>query len=161
MAGVGKVVLVANEDPTHSYIACRALRNAKFTTIEASWGREVVEQARRLRPDIIVLDMHMPDQSGIVTLQRLRAHSCTASIPVVFLTASAHLPLDKCLTEELGVSAYLFSLVEPDTLVAVVEGAIMQALGSKKRYRNFREALSVLVRNALAIVLRRGIATRV
>jgi len=152
MAGVGRVVLVANDDPAHRYIACRTLRNANFTTIEASWGREVVEQARRLRPDIIILDMHMPDQSGIVTLQQLRAHSCTASIPVVVLTATAQSPVDRSQAEELGVFAYLFSPVEPDTLITVVEGSIMRALGSKSRMENFREALNVLVRNALAIV---------
>ena len=155
MAVVGRVVLVANDDPAHRYIACRTLRNANFTTIEARWGREVVQLARRLRPDIILLDMHMPDQSGIVTVQQLRAASCTASIPVVFLTASAHLPLDQSQAEELGVSAHLFSPVEPDTLVAVVEGSIMRALGAKKPDRNFREALTVLVRNAFANVLPR------
>src|SRR5215813_7188531 len=127
MARVGRVVLVANDDPAHRYVTCRTLRNAKFTTIEASWGREAVEQARRVRPDIIVLDMHMPDQSGIVTLQQLRADSCTASIPVVFLTATAHSPLDKSQAEGLGVSAYLFNPVEPDTLIAVVENSNMRA----------------------------------
>ena len=155
MAGIGGVVLVANDDPVHRCTACRTLRNANFTTIEASSGREVVEQARRLRPNLIVLDMQMPDQSGIVTLQQLRAHSCTASIPVVFLTASAHLPLDKSQAEELGVYAYLFSPVEPDTLVAVVEHSIMRALGSKSWIENFRGTFNVLARNAIAKILPR------
>jgi len=123
----GGVVLVVDDNPAQRYIACRTLRNAKFITIEASWGREVVEQARRLRPDIILLDMHLPDQSGIVTLQQLRADACTASIPVVFLTATAHSSFDKSQAEELGVSAYLFNPVAPDTLIAVVENSITRA----------------------------------
>jgi CheY-like chemotaxis protein len=127
MAEAGRVVLIANDNPAHRYIAARTLRHANFTTIETGWGREAVEQARKLRPDIIVLDMHMPDQSGMMTLQQLRADSCTASIPVVFLTASAHCPLDKRQAEELGVYAYLFNPVQPDTLVSVVEGSIMRA----------------------------------
>lgn len=127
MAGVGRVVLIANDNPAHRYIACRTLRNANFTTIEAGWGREAVEQARRLHPDSIVLDMHMPDPSGIVALAQLRADSSTASIPVVVLTASAHSPFDKSQAEELGGYAYLFNPVEPDTLVAVVEGSLMRA----------------------------------
>ena len=62
-----------------------------------------------------------------MTLQQLRADSDTASIPVVFLTATAHSSFDKRQAEELGVSAYLFNPVEPDTLVAVVENSIMRA----------------------------------
>jgi len=127
MAGVGRVVLVVDDNPAQRYLACRMLRNANFTTIEASWGREVVGQARQHRPDIILLDMHMPDQSGIVTLQQLRSDSGTASIPVVFLTASAHSPVDRSLAQALGVSAYLFNPVAPDTLVAVVENSITRS----------------------------------
>ena len=62
-----------------------------------------------------------------MTLQQLRADSDTASIPVVFLTATAHSSFDKSQAEGLGVSAYLFNPVEPDTLVAVVENSIMRA----------------------------------
>jgi len=127
LAGAGRLVLVVDDNPAQRYVACRMLRKANFTTIEASWGREVVEQARRLSPDIILLDMHMPDQSGIVTLQQLRANSRTASIPVVFLTGTAHSPVDKSRAEALGVSAYLFNPVAPDTLVAVVENSILRA----------------------------------
>jgi len=126
MPEVGRLVLVVDDNPAQRYVACRTLRHANFITVEASWGREVVEQARRLRPDIILLDMHMPDQSGIVTLQQLRADSATASIPVVFLTATAHSSFDKRQAEELGVSAYLFNPVAPDTLVAAVENSIMR-----------------------------------
>lgn len=126
MARQSRVVLVANEKSLIRYIACRTLRTVNFTTIEASWGREAVEQARRFRPDIIILDMDMPDQSGIVTLQQLRADPCTASIPVVLLSATAHSAFDKRKAEEFGVSAYLFNPVAPDTLITIVEGSIMR-----------------------------------
>lgn len=127
MAELGPVVLVANDDSATRYVVCRTLRNARFTTVEARWGRETVLKALRYHPDIIVLDMHMPDQSGIVTVQQLRADSCTASIPVVILTATAHSAFDRSQAEELGVAAYLFNPIPPDTLIAVVEGSIQRA----------------------------------
>jgi Response regulator receiver domain len=71
--------------------------------------------------------MNMPDQSGLVTLQQLRDDPCTASIPVVFLTASAQSAFDRNCAEQLGASSYLLSPVQPDTLVTVVEGAIARA----------------------------------
>lgn len=127
MERLSRIVLVADDNSANRYIACRTLRQANFGTIEACLGREAVEQARRFRPDIIILDMNMPDQSGLTTLQQLRADSRTASIPVVFLSASAQSAFDRKQAEDLGASAYLFNPVQPDTLVAVVEGSIQQS----------------------------------
>lgn len=119
--------LVANDNSTNRYIVCRILRQKNYNTIEARWGKEAVELARQFRPDIIVLDMNMPDQSGLVTFQQLRDDPRTASIPVVFLSATAFYTNQ---AEQLGASAYLFSPVQPDTLVTVVEGAIARATAS-------------------------------
>ena len=127
MARLSRVVLVADDDSANRYIACRSLRQANFVTIEARSGEGAVEQALRFRPDIIILDMNMPDQSGLTTLQQLRADPCTASIPVVFLTDNIHSEFDRKQAEELGLSAYLFNPVQPDTLVAVIEGSIQRA----------------------------------
>jgi len=127
MARLSKIVLIADDNSANRYVACRSLRHANFVTIEACSGRGAVEQARRFRPDIIVLDMNMPDQSGLTTLEQLRADPSTASIPVVFVTATAHSAFEQKQAEELGASAYLFNPVRPDTLVAVVEGSIERA----------------------------------
>ncbi len=122
-----RVVLVADDNSANRYIACRMLRQANYSTIEAMGGKEAVELARQFRPDMIVLDVNMPDQSGFMTLQQLRDHPRTASIPVVFLSAIAHSAFDRNRAEQLGASAYLFSPVDPVTLVAVVEGSIARA----------------------------------
>lgn len=61
-----------------------------------------MDQARRSRPDIIILNMNMLDQSGLTTLHQLRAVSATASIPVIFLTATAQSAFDRKHSEELG-----------------------------------------------------------
>lgn len=126
MAKPTRVVLVADDKEENRYVVCRTLRHANFVTIEARGGREAVEQARRSRPDIIILDMNMPDQSGLTTLRQLRADPSTTSIPVIVLTATAHCAFDLNHAEKLGASAYLFSPVPPDTLVAVVEGSIQR-----------------------------------
>ena len=57
-----------------------------LTTLEGSVG---VELARQHRPDLILLDVHMPDLSGFEVLELLRADEQTASIPVVMLSADA------------------------------------------------------------------------
>ena len=127
MTRLTRVVLVADDNEAARYITCRALRHANFVTVEARWGQQAVEQARCSRPDIIILDMNMPDQSGLTTLHQLRADPGTASIPVIILTNAARSAFHRNYAEELGASAYLFSPVPPDTLVAVVEGSIQRA----------------------------------
>ena len=127
MARLSRIVLIADDNSVNRYVAGRNLRHANFVTIEARSGRGAVEQARRFRPDIIILDRNMPDQSGLTTLEQLRADPSTASIPVVFVSAAAHSALERKQAEELGASAYLFNPVPPDTLVAVVEGSIERA----------------------------------
>lgn len=68
MVRLSRIVLIAENNSTNRYTAYRTLRQANFDTIEAGWGREAVEQARLVRPDIIILDTNMPDQSGLITL---------------------------------------------------------------------------------------------
>jgi len=68
----------------------------------------------------------LPDQSGIVTLQQLRAEPYTASTPVVFLTSSAD-SADTDQAEQLGASTYLFDPLALNILVAAVERSIRWA----------------------------------
>lgn len=103
---------------------CRILRNANYKTLEAATGRNAIKLALQFHPDAIILDMNMQDQSGLTTLEQLRADKETASIPVVFLSATAHAPSDRSRVEALGASAYLFSPVQGDTLLSVISGSI-------------------------------------
>jgi CheY-like chemotaxis protein len=126
-----KTVLVVDDTPTNRYVLCRWLHKAQYMTLEAATGAQALEQARRCRPDAIVLDMNLPDQSGATTLQQLRSEEETASIPVVMLSATAQSAFDCNQAEALGASAYLFSPVPADTLVSVVKGIIERAMPTK------------------------------
>jgi len=119
-----KTVLVVDDVESKRYVVCRILREGKYRTLEAGSGSEAVQRARQHRPDAIVLDMNLPDQSGLVTLKQLRDAAETALIPVVFLSAEAQTPSDRTRAEALGASGYLFSPVQPDTLISVIRGII-------------------------------------
>jgi CheY-like chemotaxis protein len=131
MSGTQQTVLVVDDIEAKRYVVCRMLHASHYATVEAATGRAAVKQARKHLPDAIILDMNLPDQSGLVTLQQLRAQKETAFIPVVFLSAVAHSPSDRTRAEALGASAYLFSPVQADTLVSVVRGIIERGVSSK------------------------------
>jgi CheY-like chemotaxis protein len=124
MPETGQTVLVVDDIEAKRYVVCRMLQASNFITLEAATGRAAFKQACKHRPDAIVLDMNLPDQSGLITLQQLRNQKETASIPVVILSAVAHSPSDRTRAEALGASAYLFSPVQADTLVSVIRGII-------------------------------------
>jgi len=65
------------------------LRTAGYETLEATTGLRAVELAIEHKPDIVLVDVQLPDISGVEALGHLRANRRTASIPVLALTAQA------------------------------------------------------------------------
>jgi signal transduction histidine kinase/ActR/RegA family two-component response regulator/HPt (histidine-containing phosphotransfer) domain-containing protein len=86
-AANGLRVLVAEDDEFNRRFILRLLNSRGCNTLLAQDGRQAVELARE-RPDVILMDMHMPVMSGYEAVQAIKADPETASIPVIALTAS-------------------------------------------------------------------------
>lgn len=84
---IRKVLIVDDDEDVRCVTELAASRIGKWETVLASGGREGVEKARSDRPDVILLDVMMPDVDGPATLALLREDPATADIPVIFLTA--------------------------------------------------------------------------
>ena len=83
-------ILLAEDDPDIQEVAALALEAIGGFTVETcDSGTEVVEAARRFRPDFIILDVMMPGMDGPTTLKSLRGTVEFKTIPVIFLTAKA------------------------------------------------------------------------
>jgi CheY-like chemotaxis protein len=83
-----KSVLVVDDEEDIRAIAQLGLEmGAGWTVFTASSGREALQMAAECQPDVILLDLMMPDMDGRETLQKLKANSLTQSIPVILLTA--------------------------------------------------------------------------
>ena len=78
-------VLVVDDEPSIVDAVATALRYEGFETIEVGTGRSAVAAAQDQRPDLIILDVMLPDFDGFEVCRRLRADSITA--PILFLTA--------------------------------------------------------------------------
>jgi two-component system, cell cycle response regulator DivK len=84
-----KTVLVADDKATGRELVRTVLEKSGYTVIEASDGVEALRCARESRPDLIILDIHMPGRDGFGVIEELRRDPLFASTPVVALTASA------------------------------------------------------------------------
>jgi CheY-like chemotaxis protein len=96
----------------------RRLPSVEF--LSAAQGMLGVELARRYRPDVILLDLHLPDVSGDEVLRRLRAGDETRDIPVIVVSADTSREIADRLVRE-GARAYLTKPIDADVLLTVVD----------------------------------------
>jgi signal transduction histidine kinase/CheY-like chemotaxis protein len=85
----GRLILVVDDISTNRFVAATHLRLMGAAVAEAASGTEAVAEMQARRPDLVLLDMNMPDLNGIETLRLLRALPEGAKLPVVAMTADA------------------------------------------------------------------------
>jgi two-component system cell cycle response regulator DivK len=83
------LVLIVDDNEQNTELVRDVLHVHGFRTLEASSAQRGVELARVHQPDVVLMDLKLPDADGVTALRSLRANPATASIPVVALTAFA------------------------------------------------------------------------
>jgi two-component system cell cycle response regulator DivK len=85
----GEQILVVEDNQLNMKLFRDVLRAKGYRTLEATTGAGAVELATAQRPDLVLMDIQLPDIDGVEALGRLRADERTASTPVLALTAQA------------------------------------------------------------------------
>ncbi|MBD8529241.1 MULTISPECIES: diguanylate cyclase [unclassified Massilia] len=98
-------VLVADDDPINRDVLCELLQ-PEYTVLLAKNGAQALERATRHVPDLILLDVMMPDMSGFDVLRRLRAAPQTEHISVIFISG-LNRPEDEAAGLKMGASDYI------------------------------------------------------
>ena len=88
-------VLVVDDEPANRTWLAEALEPAGFTVLPASGGRQAIELAKSAKPDLVVLDLMMPEVTGYDVVEALRADESTRETPIMVLTASNLSEADK------------------------------------------------------------------
>jgi two-component system, cell cycle response regulator DivK len=83
------LVLIVDDNAMNVRLARDVLRFAGFRTVEAETGESGLALAEQHRPDVILMDIRLPDMEGTQAVQRLKSQPATASLPVVALTSFA------------------------------------------------------------------------
>ena len=113
-------VLVCDDEEVLRALIRAALDGGKHTVVEARNGDEAVEEARRARPDVILLDMMMPGRSGLDVLHEIRSQRELAQTPVVMLTARTQAS-DRDAAAAAGADRFLAKPFSPLDLVDLVD----------------------------------------
>jgi CheY-like chemotaxis protein len=85
-----KTILVVDDEPDVVTYLSTVLKDAGYDTMEAANGEEAMEQIRKRRPDLISLDITMPEMTGVKTYRQLKEDPALKGIPVVIVTGVTH-----------------------------------------------------------------------
>ena len=135
-------VLITDDDADSRELVRLTLALHKIQVVEAAGGTECLAVAQEARPDAILLDVMMPFMDGPTTLAALRANPATASIPVIFLTASV-MPTEVERLKKMGARAVVAKPFDPFALPAL-------AVSAYARESDLRKALAAGFRVHLA-----------
>jgi DNA-binding response OmpR family regulator len=105
-AEAGPLVLVVDDEQAIVDFIRLGMRYEGFRVAEAGDGQTGLELAQRVRPDVIVLDIMLPDADGLQVCRRLRANAATANVPILMLTAKDEIQ-DRVAGLESGADDYL------------------------------------------------------
>ncbi len=119
-------VLVVDDDPDIVQFVRMNLELEGFEAETAENGRIALDMAKARPPDLVLLDVMMPEMDGLTVLRRLRSSPATANIPVIILTAKA-LAEDRVKGLDLGADDYITKPFDLDELIARVKTVLRRA----------------------------------
>lgn len=124
MTNPAATILIVDDLEASRYLASSWLRRNGYRVVEAGTGGAGLEAVAEHRPDLVLLDVNLPDISGIEVCERIKADPATSAIPVIHMSATAIELDDRTHGLNRGADGYLVEPVDPAELLAVVESAL-------------------------------------
>jgi len=113
-------ILVCEDDPGVRLLLRLAIERRGHRVVEAGDGEAGILLARSVEPDLAIVDMRLPDCSGIDVVRTLRNEPGLAAIPILMATGSAQ-PSDRLAAEDAGVDAFVYKPFDISGLVDEIE----------------------------------------
>jgi CheY-like chemotaxis protein len=120
-----KTILMVEDEPKNMKLLRDLLQKFGYETMEATDGEQGVELTRKIKPDLVLMDIMMPKLDGLEATRILKADISTKDIPVVALTAFA-MSGDKERALEAGCDGYVTKPVDVRELLKTVEQFLAQ-----------------------------------
>ena len=124
-------ILVVDDDRQIVGLVQSYLQQSGFTVLTAYDGEEALHAMRREKPDLVVLDLMLPQRDGLDLTRLVRSDEALAAIPILMLTARVE-DVDKLIGLELGADDYLTKPFNPPEVVARVKAILRRSSGALK-----------------------------
>jgi len=121
-----KKILVADDEKDIVELIAYNLEREGFSVLSASDGRRALKTIRQDKPDLVILDLMMPEVSGMEVCRMIRGVPETAGLPIIMLTAKSD-PVDRILGLEIGADDYLTKPFHVRELIARVRAVLRRS----------------------------------
>ncbi|NVM22181.1 MAG: response regulator [Desulfobacterales bacterium] len=117
-------ILVADDSQANRYALEKLLSAAGYDVVTAGNGQEAVEEFKKNKPDLVVMDLHMPIMDGFEAARQIRRDNDPIHIPIIFISATYKDLASKTKALDLGGNDYLTIPIEPEELIARVKAML-------------------------------------
>jgi PAS domain S-box-containing protein len=117
-------ILNVDDNEIGRYAKSRILKQAGFEVIEAANGAEALRAVKEARPQLVLLDIQLPDMSGFEIARRIKGDPLTARVPVLHITATGNQEESEIGSQQSGADIFLAQPFEPQELITVVRTLI-------------------------------------
>jgi signal transduction histidine kinase len=135
-------VLIVDDDAAGRYLKAHILRKSGYHVTEASTGMDAIEQCCAGVPDLVLLDMRLPDIHGVEVCRRIKA--AYPSIAILQTSAAITSPQDRARALDGGADGFLLEPIQPEELQATARG-LLRLRGAEQALRRMNESLELLV----------------
>ena len=122
---MGKILIVEDEANIRQLVRYN-LKKEGFQVLEATDGAQGLQSAQREKPDLVLLDLMLPELDGLEVCRRLKGNPATAALPIIMLTARAE-EVDKIIGLELGADDYMTKPFSPRELTARIKAVLRRS----------------------------------
>ncbi|MEU8266508.1 fused response regulator/phosphatase [Sphaerisporangium sp. NPDC049002] len=143
-------ILVVDDTPTKRYILGSWLRRAGHDVVEATCGEQALSLVAAILPDLVILDVRLPDIDGYEVCERIKADPATLAIPVIQISAHAIAVADRAHGLDRGADAYMAEPIEPEEFIATVQ-ATLRYYRARQRAERMAQRLGELTQVTLEI----------
>lgn len=156
------IVLVVDDTDANRYVVVRHLTRNGYDVLEAINGRDALRLASGVLPDLIVLDVRLPDINGFDVARQLRTDARTATIPILHISASFTDSETKARGLDNGADGYLTHPIEPQVVLSTVN-ALLRARNAEREVRQAAQQWQVTfdaIGEGVCITDSRGLVVR-
>src|ERR1700748_1174736 len=140
------LILNVDDNSGARYVKTRILARAGFDVVEASNGQAALDKVRECAPDLVLLDVKLPDINGLEVCREMKRDPQTASTLVLQTSAAAIHTTDKVRALDGGADGYLIEPIDPSELVANIK-ALLRLRHLESTLRESEERFRQLAEN--------------